>query len=507
MIYQKDALMPESGLLTIGFQHEKYNGATGISWSMPLAHLRYYGKPVKCSQSLHSATSRISFRQVLQVAIGSLASQWGAGDTKADKVTKFLLTLLNACMHSGNQARPWLAALADESLTYITSNLTERHHMDRFLSLGRRRPEFLAEKYNHPLPCLGLSEPQFFLQYMTPDQRVQALRNIATKILPAAEMDHAVIQSYHPVSRLLEYTSVVPQIVSGLKSKSHRHWILLPLLMITDTNAADLVTKTRDSVFGTTGVSTVVYEHEQDRKRFFGLRKDAALQRSIDIISQFGEPCGFLERSMISFEQSNYSFYWSNPKGSRSPVLTVEELRECANRSGHYLSQKMGRLTVADGWQVGGTDHSYHSTHYVFVCGDPGLTAIYRPMSPKQQPKPPNPCNPFSANQVTSALEQGCFEPSWLVYYLERVFLPESNRYANYFSSLEALGGATEIYSTLPNAQMDLNFKRGLHSFAWANTLRTFKHNLTVRQPHSSVPPHFTKLRGVLINTRVHVPL
>ena len=43
-IQQKDALVAKDGLLTIGLRNTGEVGPTGVSWSMLLAYLRFYGK-------------------------------------------------------------------------------------------------------------------------------------------------------------------------------------------------------------------------------------------------------------------------------------------------------------------------------------------------------------------------------------------------------------------------------------------------------------------------------
>ena len=60
LIDQKDGLVMRGGMLTVGLDHAQAKQSTGVSWSMPLAHLRFYGKPVECCQTLHSATTRVS---------------------------------------------------------------------------------------------------------------------------------------------------------------------------------------------------------------------------------------------------------------------------------------------------------------------------------------------------------------------------------------------------------------------------------------------------------------
>lgn len=53
LIAQKDALVKKGGLLTIGLRDTRNEDRLGVTWSMPLAHLRYYGNRL-CPMPLSS---------------------------------------------------------------------------------------------------------------------------------------------------------------------------------------------------------------------------------------------------------------------------------------------------------------------------------------------------------------------------------------------------------------------------------------------------------------------
>ena len=74
MVYQRDILVQDGGLVTIGLESSHRRDSTGVSWSVPLAHLRYYGRPVMSHGKLGSSTSRISFVQMMHIAMGSIMS-------------------------------------------------------------------------------------------------------------------------------------------------------------------------------------------------------------------------------------------------------------------------------------------------------------------------------------------------------------------------------------------------------------------------------------------------
>lgn len=74
IIRQKDSSIEDGGLITIGLQSPRNVGEQGggISSSMPLSTLRFYGKPVKPRGDLGSSTAQVSFDRFVQVVLGSI---------------------------------------------------------------------------------------------------------------------------------------------------------------------------------------------------------------------------------------------------------------------------------------------------------------------------------------------------------------------------------------------------------------------------------------------------
>lgn len=72
LIHQKDKLVRKGCLLTLGLQGApRDNEDSRISWSMPLASLRYYGPPVISDRQVDVKNSRVTFDEILQIALGS----------------------------------------------------------------------------------------------------------------------------------------------------------------------------------------------------------------------------------------------------------------------------------------------------------------------------------------------------------------------------------------------------------------------------------------------------
>ena len=73
-IIQKDPLVRSGGIITLGL--DTTSAEKGITWSLPLSHLRYYGEPILSTGRVEQASSRVSFTQSLFVALGSLTRGW-----------------------------------------------------------------------------------------------------------------------------------------------------------------------------------------------------------------------------------------------------------------------------------------------------------------------------------------------------------------------------------------------------------------------------------------------
>ncbi len=88
-ISQVDPLINDAGILTIGLNTTPPS-ETGISWSLPLGHLRHYGGPVVSEKSLVTQGNRIAVTQLIQVSIGCMTRNWALPDSI---IVKFLVDL------------------------------------------------------------------------------------------------------------------------------------------------------------------------------------------------------------------------------------------------------------------------------------------------------------------------------------------------------------------------------------------------------------------------------
>ena len=88
-----DKLVERRGILTIGLAYECPDRQKGIHWALSLAHLRHYGPPIVSSKSSERDSSRISFDELLLVALGSLVRAWKAEESEISKIAAWLVVL------------------------------------------------------------------------------------------------------------------------------------------------------------------------------------------------------------------------------------------------------------------------------------------------------------------------------------------------------------------------------------------------------------------------------
>ncbi|KAF2719024.1 hypothetical protein K431DRAFT_229354, partial [Polychaeton citri CBS 116435] len=75
-VCQNDELIHPGGVITIGLENRPDQAGDGIYWSLPLAHLRYYGVPMQATRYSGLRESQVSFDQFRYVILGSILSTW-----------------------------------------------------------------------------------------------------------------------------------------------------------------------------------------------------------------------------------------------------------------------------------------------------------------------------------------------------------------------------------------------------------------------------------------------
>lgn len=196
-----DAVIEHSGQLTIGLQNPDADKDEGVYWSLSLAHLRFYGDPVKVTSFTTRDGSRLSTEEFQFLVMGSILSDWGSLYTSDfTQAAEFFKTLANCVQNAYPREhretiffsdigfRTWIDILGNASRNLLKLKDTERTIASSIIALGHRRGrDLLGHGVHRPPPMMGLCHPwiQHLLQSpLSPgtDEKVALMRYIAQKL-------------------------------------------------------------------------------------------------------------------------------------------------------------------------------------------------------------------------------------------------------------------------------------------------------------------------------------
>ncbi|KAI0434647.1 hypothetical protein F5Y09DRAFT_355554 [Xylaria sp. FL1042] len=186
-ISQADPLVKDAGILTVGLNTQRPS-ENGISWSLPLGHLRYYGAVVK-------------FIVDLWKFIGPVAE------------------------------KHWLGYLAEAVRPLLVQESLDAQVGFRLMKLGSRRyPQFLGSENGEPITVpnlFGLDDINIFIKLLAqPEDSVQYLREIVKNPILGHLHNKLFIIRYHrdidtpKLYTTFEYATALPVRREGYK-RSH----------------------------------------------------------------------------------------------------------------------------------------------------------------------------------------------------------------------------------------------------------------------------------------------
>ncbi|KAJ6779527.1 hypothetical protein PWT90_07848 [Aphanocladium album] len=195
VITQRDPLVPESGILTIGLEGPKDCENKGIRWSLPLAHLRYYGDPVRRTSTITSQGTRLSILEFNMAFFGCILGGWRVDDCDIEKVAEWI-SRLSADVHAAFTKlkiplkQSWLYYLGDTARAFLKSDNVNRRVFLQLINLGRSNLSFLGKP---SLPFFGLSEVNIAIAMAADtEEKIRILRTQAS--LAKLSWQHTIIR-------------------------------------------------------------------------------------------------------------------------------------------------------------------------------------------------------------------------------------------------------------------------------------------------------------------------
>jgi hypothetical protein len=175
IIKQEDRLVSPGGLLTVGLEVPA-ESFQSVSWSLPLAYLRYYGDPVPSSSYVSTDNSRLSTQQLGVVVLGCVLHSWPSDYSSDPLEGARWVTVVYELIHSTLATHDklstwsgainnssWLSMLNNAAISLLESSSQKKQTLVRLVNLGRRRAKFISEPTSYPAPLFGLADPELLI--------------------------------------------------------------------------------------------------------------------------------------------------------------------------------------------------------------------------------------------------------------------------------------------------------------------------------------------------------
>ena len=157
MVKQDDKLITPGGIVTIGLQNSAITDKFGISWSLPLSHLRYYGEGIISKATVNSSHSRVSMPQLIMVAFGCITSSWAKTAQEMDVCLQIFLEFNKKLKRCEDRIPEWFAILCRAGRIYGDADEATRADLILLIRLGGRRCwKFLTNDKMDFEPWFGL---------------------------------------------------------------------------------------------------------------------------------------------------------------------------------------------------------------------------------------------------------------------------------------------------------------------------------------------------------------
>lgn len=283
VIEQKDPLFG-GGVLTFGLSGNTANAQSGVHWSLPLAHLRYYGDPVIRVRAMTEDGSRLTLDDLGKAVLGCVLGGWGSDGENTIAASQFIVDLsdkLSDIFFKDPQKsqviskyqNSALAILAKAASDLLSSQGAERRRSLQLIRLDKKSVSFLGSP---GYSGFGLSQPRYYMKLQNSfEERITELRQLVNDLNVESE------------DILIRYTRRLPG--SALTVCEYATALPCP---------PDAFERTTEGVLKTVQghCRWIVTQHRTGQSKY-----DSVLGCSI-------EPCPFLNKSEVT-RLSSFSFF------------------------------------------------------------------------------------------------------------------------------------------------------------------------------------------------------
>ncbi|KAH9210507.1 hypothetical protein DL95DRAFT_370861 [Leptodontidium sp. 2 PMI_412] len=252
-VHQSDPVFGGTAILTLGLQAVR-DSDIGVSWSLPLACLRYYGQPVVSTGTIGMENSRVSMRQFGYVVLGCVMSTWDDYGISVDDAAEWLqriLDLIQSPLAQPSSSKSfqlhWLRYLHRAAQSFLDCEGVDKQLANQLVALGHRNSSFIYH-VGSELPIFGLSRIEDFIPLLaTIEDRIELLRKLASNM--RIRDDTYIIRYLSPSTNvdggdshengIFEFCTLVPRVgptkrtfdgrlkVSKPQPGTHTRWLLI----------------------------------------------------------------------------------------------------------------------------------------------------------------------------------------------------------------------------------------------------------------------------------------
>jgi hypothetical protein len=184
-----DELVARGGVMSLGLSHPREEAEqSGVYWSLSLAHLRYYGRPVSSTRNMAANPRTITFPQLTIANLGALLGIWKVSTNEIALGIQILGQIGELLGRSDNLTgdNKWTNTLVNGVAAFSKESSYGEDMAIRLINLGRMRGTDWIPKPEggeRHWPFFRLLEIDSILACMKgPEERILLLRRLASKI-------------------------------------------------------------------------------------------------------------------------------------------------------------------------------------------------------------------------------------------------------------------------------------------------------------------------------------
>lgn len=221
-----DPLVQFGGTLTLGLARPGDTQAHGVFWSLSLAHLNFYGRPVSRQARFGFDSRKISFEQFTQTIFGALLGHWDLAGPLAEYPARFFVSLRQAvergaCRQVLRDASHGVNVLSRVAAAFLDAKLFGDDLIHKLLALGGRRASRLIPA-SGPRSFLGFDDVGAILSRLQgPNERVTFLSRIASA--SPYNPDIYIIRYFKELARPAEFEPEINRLCGFASAQGRRN--------------------------------------------------------------------------------------------------------------------------------------------------------------------------------------------------------------------------------------------------------------------------------------------